>query len=135
MDSCLLIIDMKMRSNKVLNSIKISVAQCGERTNQAILLEMPLVLSRSFLTPSVMSGIFMKWYSLNQPMVVLLKWSTIAMIVSCLSSDGFLGWTKSHAALLHSFPLHVKLAQIFSGMTFGKTVEQVRTLRIGIGAI
>ncbi len=109
------------QSNKVcLNSNKIGIVQCGERANQAVLLEMPLVLPRSFLAPSVMSGIFMKRYSLNQPMLVLLKWSAIAMIVLRLSLDGFLGWTKLHEALLHSLPLQVKFAQIFSGMTFGK---------------
>ncbi len=84
---------------------------------------MPLVLPRSFLTPSVMAGIFMKWYSLNQPMLVLLKWLAITVIVSRLRSDGFLGWTKLHAALLHSLPLQVKFAQIFSGTTFGKTSD------------
>ena len=35
------------------------------------------------------------------------------MIVLRLSSDGFLGWMKSHEALLHSLPLQVKFLQIF----------------------
>jgi hypothetical protein len=123
MDSCLLIIDIQRNQTKFLNSNRIGIVQCGERENQAVLLEMPLVLPRSLLTPSVISGIFMKWYSLNQRMLVLLKRSAIAMIVSRLSSDGFLGWMKSHEALLHSLPLQVKFAQIFSGMTFGKTLD------------
>jgi hypothetical protein len=70
-----------------------------------------------------MPGIFMKWYSLNQPMLVLLKWLAIAMILLRLSLDGFLGWTKLHETLLHSLPLQVKFAQIFLGMTFGKTSD------------
>jgi hypothetical protein len=47
------------------------------------------------------------------------------MIVVRLSSDGFLGWMKLHEALLHSLPLQVKFAQIFSGMTFGKNIGWV----------
>ena len=49
MDSCLLFIDMKTQSNKVLNSNKIGILRCGKRTNQAVLLEVPVVLPRSFL--------------------------------------------------------------------------------------
>jgi hypothetical protein len=84
--------------------IPIGSVYCGveNKQNQAVSLEMPLVLPRSFLTPSVISGIFMKWYSLNQPMLFLLKWLAIVMIVSRLSSDGLLGWMKSHEVLLHS---------------------------------
>jgi len=47
---------------------------------QSVLLEMPLELPSNFLTPS--SFIFMKWYSLNQPISFAEKWDAIARIDS-----------------------------------------------------
>ena len=83
MDSCLLIIDMKKQSNKDLNFNKIGVLRCGEQTNQAILLEMPLVLPRSFLAPSVTSGIHEM--ILTEPTNVVL----VEMIGNCNDSHTF----------------------------------------------
>lgn len=65
--------------------------QCRKyQTNRAVLLEMPLVLLRSFLTPS--SGIFMKWYLLNQLISFAEKCNAIARIVSHGILLALVGW-------------------------------------------
>ncbi len=56
----LLVKDMGIQSSKVLKSIELFALGYGNQTSQAVLLVGPLVLPRSFLTPSVILGIFMK---------------------------------------------------------------------------
>jgi len=91
------------------------------QTTQSVLLEMPLELPRSFLTPS--SGIFMKWYSLNQPISFAEKCDAIARIDSRGISLALIGCLKPQLALVHSFPLQVKFAHNLMGKSFGKTSE------------
>ncbi len=59
-DPRLLVKDMGIKSSKVLKSNAFVVLRDGNQTSQAVLLVRPLLLPKSFLTPSVILNIFMK---------------------------------------------------------------------------
>jgi hypothetical protein len=99
--------------------------QYRNQTSQAILLVGPFVLPRSFLAPSVMLGILMKWYSLNQPTSFLMKWLAITMIVLHLSSKAFLGWAESTFGVVTLFSPAIEVcAKLFRHILW-KNVRRV----------
>ena len=78
------------------------------KTNQVVLLEMPLALPRSFLTSSL--GTFMNVH--NKVGCNYKDSFALLALVECLNPQ---------LALTHSFPLQVKLAHNLMDKSLGKT--------------